>query len=87
MKATGFCAAIFAALLFAAAARAQDVTLTSRDGSLSLSGTLQGYDGEFFRIETSLRPADGGWARCDLRRAGLPRSDGAQGRDPFRWCG
>ncbi|MEO5619517.1 MAG: phosphate ABC transporter substrate-binding/OmpA family protein [Cypionkella sp.] len=42
-------AAIFAALLpFAAAA--QDVTLTSRDGSLAIPGLLQGYDGEFFRI-------------------------------------
>ena len=29
---------------------AQDVTLTSRDGSLGISGTLQAYDGEFFRI-------------------------------------
>lgn len=42
-------AAIFAALL-PFAAWAQDVTLTSRDGSLAIPGLLQGYDGEFFRI-------------------------------------
>ena len=46
-------AAILAGLLISQSARAQDVTLTSRDGSLSLVGTLQGYDGEFFRIDTS----------------------------------
>ena len=32
---------------------AQDVSLTARDGSLSLSGTLQGFDGAFYRIDTS----------------------------------
>ena len=48
-------AAIFAALFFVLqvnAALAQDVTLKSRDGSISLSGTLLGFDGEFYRIET-----------------------------------
>ncbi|MCP3970408.1 MAG: OmpA family protein [Rhodobacteraceae bacterium] len=48
-------AAIFAALLvFATLGRAQadDVTLTSRDGSVEITGTLLGYDGEFFRVET-----------------------------------
>lgn len=49
-------AAIFAALTLAGPAVAQDVTLTSRDGSLTLSGTLQGYDGEFYRVETSYGP-------------------------------
>lgn len=34
------------------AAFAQDVTLTSRDGSIQLDGTLLGFDGEFYRIET-----------------------------------
>ena len=60
-------AAIFAALMFIQGARAQDVTLTSRDGSLSLSGTLQGYDGEFFRIETTYGPltVDGQGVTCD----------------------
>jgi phosphate transport system substrate-binding protein len=61
------CAAVFAALLFTGAATAQDVTLTSRDGSLSLTGTLQGYDGEFFRIETDYGPltVDGQGVTCD----------------------
>jgi phosphate transport system substrate-binding protein len=35
---------------------AQDVTFTSRDGSLSIDGTLLGYDGEFYRIDTSYGP-------------------------------
>lgn len=47
------CGAVaLAALLSAQGVLAQDVTLTSRDGSLSLSGQLQSYDGEFFRIAT-----------------------------------
>ncbi len=29
---------------------AQDVTLTSRDGSVEITGTLLGYDGEFYRV-------------------------------------
>lgn len=60
-------AAIFAALLYAAPALAQDVTLTSRDGSLELAGALQGYDGEFYRIETSygLLTVDGQGVICD----------------------
>ncbi|MBC7477903.1 MAG: OmpA family protein [Pseudorhodobacter sp.] len=54
-------------MLFGQGAAAQDVTLTSRDGSLSLSGTLQGYDGEFFRILTSYGPltVDGQAGSCD----------------------
>lgn len=31
---------------------AQDVTLTSRDGEIELSGTLLGFDGEFYRVDT-----------------------------------
>lgn len=47
-------AAVFAALfLFSAlCVAAQDVTLTSRDGKVELSGTLLGFDGEFYRVET-----------------------------------
>ncbi len=46
-------AAIFAALSFLGSALcAQDVTLTSPDGQVELSGTLLGFDGEFYRIET-----------------------------------
>ncbi len=45
-------AAFIAALLFAVMASAQDVSLTARDGGLSLDGQLISYDGEFYRIET-----------------------------------
>jgi phosphate transport system substrate-binding protein len=31
---------------------AQDVTLTSPDGSVEVNGTLLGFDGEFYRVET-----------------------------------
>lgn len=56
-----------AALLFSQDARAQDVTLTSRDGSLSIAGTLQGYDGEFYRIDSRYGPLtlDGHGVTCD----------------------
>lgn len=66
MKLWGFGAAVIAALIFSET-RAQDVTLTSRDGSLALSGTLLGYDGEFFRIETryGLLTVDGQGVACD----------------------
>ncbi len=50
-----FRAAAFAALfLFGMLAPlvAQDVTLTSRDGKVSISGTLLSFDGEFFRIDS-----------------------------------
>ncbi|MHA7850370.1 substrate-binding domain-containing protein [Roseovarius sp.] len=31
---------------------AQDVTLTSRDGDVEISGNLLGFDGEFYRVDT-----------------------------------
>ena len=45
-------------ILFACAslAASQDVSLSARDGSLSIDGTLQGYDGEFYRILSSYGP-------------------------------
>ena len=47
-------AAVFAALfLFVGLPLfAQDVSLTSRDGKVELSGTLLGFDGEFYRLST-----------------------------------
>lgn len=55
---TSLRAAIFAALFVSNAglstpALAEDVTLTSRDGAIELSGTLLGWDGDFYRIETA----------------------------------
>ncbi|MCZ8334073.1 MAG: phosphate ABC transporter substrate-binding/OmpA family protein [Rhodobacteraceae bacterium] len=64
----GLCrVAIFAALLLPVTAQAQDVTLTARDGGLSLTGTLQGWDGEFYRIDTSygLLTVDGQGVICE----------------------
>ena len=60
-------AAVFAALVFSDSAAAQDVTLTSRDGGLVLPGMLQGFDGEFYRIQTSygLLTVDGQSVICD----------------------
>ncbi len=45
-------AALCAGLWLAAPAVAQDATLTSRDGSLTLAGNLLGYDGEVYRLDT-----------------------------------
>ncbi|MDT8857684.1 phosphate ABC transporter substrate-binding/OmpA family protein [Paracoccaceae bacterium Fryx2] len=61
-----WCAAVFAAFLFAGGARAQDVTLTARDGGITLTGTLLGFDGEFYRVETGygLLTVDGDGVIC-----------------------
>ncbi len=45
------CAALFL-LSGVNAALADDVTLTSHDGAVEISGTLLGFDGEFYRVET-----------------------------------
>lgn len=63
-------AAIFAALFLwtsAVAAWAEDITLTSRDGSVEISGTLLGYDGEFYRVDTvyGVLTVDGSGVICD----------------------
>lgn len=60
------CAALF---LFPAghAVQAQDVTLISPDGSVEVSGTLLGFDGEFFRLDTIYGEltVDGSGVRCE----------------------
>jgi len=63
-------AAIFAALflLFAVPpVAAQDVTLTSPDGKVEIVGTLLGFDGEFYRVETKFGELtiDGSGVLCD----------------------
>ncbi|WP_390911717.1 substrate-binding domain-containing protein [Pseudosulfitobacter sp. SM2401] len=63
-------AAAFAALfLFTLTgfAQAQDVTLTSPDGQVELSGTLLGFDGEFYRLETVYGEltVDGSGVNCE----------------------
>jgi len=62
-------AAFATVFLFAAlgAVWAEDITLTSRDGSVEISGTLVGYDGEFYRVETEygVLTVDGSGVICD----------------------
>ncbi|MCW8842993.1 MAG: substrate-binding domain-containing protein, partial [Rhodobacteraceae bacterium] len=50
-----WCAAGVAALFLffqGLPAFAQDITLTSRDGAVEITGTLLGFDGEFYRVDT-----------------------------------
>ena len=51
----------------ATAALAQDVTLTSRDGSLAIIGILRAYDGETYRINSDYGPLtiDANAVLCD----------------------
>ena len=63
-------AAIFAAFfLFFGTSQlfAQDITLTSQDGAVEITGTLLGYDGEFYRVETPFGEltVDGSGVSCD----------------------
>ena len=61
-------AVIAAFLLFSAVtALAQDVTLSSRDGKVELTGTLLGFDGEFYRVQTEFGEltVDGSGVSCE----------------------
>ena len=63
-------AAVYAALfLFGSVLplTAQDVTLTSRDGAVEITGNLLGFDGEFYRVDTRFGEltVDGSGVLCD----------------------
>jgi phosphate transport system substrate-binding protein len=60
-------AALCAAMCITGSASAQDVTLVAREGGIVLTGTLQGYDGEFYRIDTAYGPltVDGQGVICE----------------------
>ncbi|MGD9862814.1 MAG: substrate-binding domain-containing protein, partial [Pseudodonghicola sp.] len=63
-------AAVFAALILFVVARpvlAQDVTLTSPDGAVKVTGTLLGFDGEFYRLDTKYGEltVDGSGVSCE----------------------
>lgn len=60
-------AAFLVAIVTSFPALAQDVTLIAREGGIVLSGALQGYDGEFYRIQTSygLLTVDGQGVICE----------------------
>ncbi|WP_122074506.1 phosphate ABC transporter substrate-binding/OmpA family protein [Pseudophaeobacter sp. EL27] len=65
-----FRAAISAALLLfvpVTLAQAQDVTLSSPDGAVEITGNLLGFDGEFYRVETKFGELtlDGSGVSCD----------------------
>ncbi|KNG93335.1 phosphate ABC transporter substrate-binding/OmpA family protein [Pseudaestuariivita atlantica] len=67
---SGWRAAVSAALFlwgWAFAATAQDVTLTSQDGAVTINGTLLGFDGEFYRVATTYGEltVDGSGVQCD----------------------
>lgn len=61
-----FCAALIL-LSGATALQAQDVTLVSPDGGVSVEGTLLGFDGEFYRVDTVYGEltVDGSGVRCE----------------------
>lgn len=48
-------------------AHAQDITLTSHDGQVEISGNLLGFDGEFYRVDTQYGEltVDGSGVTCD----------------------
>lgn len=65
-----FCAAGLAALFLfvtGASVRADDVTLRSQDGAIELSGTLLGFDGQFYRVQTQYGEltVDGSGVLCE----------------------
>lgn len=59
-------AAVFSVTL-AAQAAAQDITLTSHDGKVEVTGNLLGFDGEFYRVDTQFGEltVDGSGVTCD----------------------
>lgn len=61
------CAAFLLAASMASSLQAQDVALTSRDGSVSVSGNFLGFDGEFYRVDTEygVLTLDGSGVNCD----------------------
>lgn len=66
LRCAAVCAALFS-LFFSTLAAAQDVTLTSPDGAVEISGTLLGFDGEFYRVDTKFGEltVDGSGVNCD----------------------
>ena len=68
-------AAVVAALLLLTSpfsALAQDVELRSLDGSIELSGTLIGFDGEFYRVDTIFGPLTVSAQGVSCRGPGCP---------------
>lgn len=71
------CAAIFAALFvsnsaLATAAGADDITLKSTDGAIEITGTLLGFDGEFYRVDTPFGVLTFDGSRVDCQGSACP---------------
>jgi phosphate transport system substrate-binding protein len=67
MNFSAWAMAVSTALFCWQPAAAQDVSLIAREGGIVLTGSLQGYDGEFYRIETSygMLTVDGQGVICE----------------------
>ena len=67
MKVKAWATAVLIASFWCHPMVAQDVALIAREGSIVLTGSLQGYDGEFYRIETSygMLTVDGQGVICE----------------------
>jgi phosphate transport system substrate-binding protein len=67
MKVKAVVAAVSTAFFCSHSALAQDVALIAREGGIVLTGSLQGYDGEFYRIETAygMLTVDGQGVICE----------------------
>ncbi len=80
MKPWSFGAAMFIAALFlspSGPAAAQDVTLSSADGTMVISGDLIAYDGEYLRLETEFGPLTLDARGLDCEGPGCPLLTGA----------
>ena len=66
LRCAAVCAALFTFFTVGRVA-AQDVTLTSPDGAVEISGTLLGFDGEYYRVDTKFGELtiDGSGVRCE----------------------
>ncbi|MEM1007265.1 MAG: cell envelope biogenesis protein OmpA, partial [Pseudomonadota bacterium] len=60
-------AAALCSVTMAAMAVAQDITLTSHDGQVEVTGNLLSFDGEFYRVDTQFGELtiDGSGVTCD----------------------
>lgn len=66
LRCAAVCAALFSFFIVGRVA-AQDVTLTSPDGAVEISGTLLGFDGEYYRVDSKFGELtiDGSGVRCE----------------------
>ena len=67
MKLYRLAAAALLSVAVAGGALAQDITLTSHDGKVEVTGNLLGFDGEFYRVETQFGEltVDGSGVTCE----------------------